>query len=153
MKNTGRHATATATITGMSSRSASSLTGSPSGATRAVRPRTLSRLNMFDPTALPTAMSRSPLTAATRDVASSGALVPSATTVSPITRSDTPSVVAISLAESTSQVEPSTRAPTPPTIMSTSTAGPGPESVPYSASYSARSSAPALRAPITVKAT
>ena len=51
-------------------------------------------LNMLLPTMLPTAMSRSPRSAAITDVATSGIPVPAATTVSAITSSLTPSEAA-----------------------------------------------------------
>lgn len=50
-------------------------------ATRPDRPRQPRMLKMFDPTTLPTAMSRSPLSAAVIEVATSGSEVPAATMV------------------------------------------------------------------------
>jgi hypothetical protein len=51
-------------------------------------------LKVLLPTTLPTAMSRSPLTAAITEVATSGIEVPAATMVRPITTSLTPSALA-----------------------------------------------------------
>src|SRR5690606_35293336 len=81
---------------------------SPSDASD-VKPSTDIRLKIFEPTTLPTAMSRSPRLAATTEVASSGSEVPMASTVRPIINSLTPSAVATDTAPSTSNCEPPTR--------------------------------------------
>ena len=70
---------------------------------------TPSRLNMLEPTTLPTAMSCSPRRAAATEAASSGRLVPSATSVSPTTSSLTPRSRAIQIAPQTSTRDPAKR--------------------------------------------
>ena len=62
-----------------------------SGHTTADRPATTSRLKMFEPTTLPTAISLAPWIAAVTLTASSGADVPKATMVRPTSKGDTPS--------------------------------------------------------------
>ena len=61
---------------------------------------------MFEPITLPTAISVSPLKAATTLVTSSGSDVPIATIVSPIRVSSIPNEVAISVAQSTTRSPP-----------------------------------------------
>ena len=58
------------------------------GLTIAVAPRIAKILKIFEPMALPMAISFSPLHVATTEAASSGSEVPIATTVNPITASD-----------------------------------------------------------------
>ena len=85
-------------------------------------PRQPRMLKVLLPITLPTAMSRSPRTAAVTEVATSGIDVPAAMIVRPMTRSLTPSARANATAASTSQFEPSTSSASPATISSTCTA-------------------------------
>ncbi len=98
-----------------------------------------STLKMLLPTTLPTAMSRSPRSAAVIDVATSGSDVPAATIVRLTVTSSTPAQRANATAPSTSQFEPITSiaspASTKPTF--TSTEDFAASAAPYSASYSA----------------
>src|SRR5690606_14293680 len=71
-KNKGRHATATAIMTGKSKLIALAETAKAVGDTRAAKPNTESRLKILLPTTLPTAISRSPLMAAIMEVATKG---------------------------------------------------------------------------------
>ncbi|MNG01939.1 hypothetical protein D3C84_849410 [compost metagenome] len=80
-------------------------TDSGDGAISAVTPSTPSRLNRLLPITLPTAISRSPRSAAINEVANSGRDVPMATMVRPMIRSDNPRSVA------TSTAAPSSRCP------------------------------------------
>ena len=113
MKNTGRQANATRTITGRSWVIASSPTGIPPGATIPVTPKTHIMLNRLLPTTFPTAMSRSPLSAATTLVATSGSEVPAATRVSPITSSEKPHWRASTTADPTNRSAPTTSKASP----------------------------------------
>ncbi len=83
MKNIGRQAKATAIITGISKLSAAGATVIPAGAISPQRPSTARILKILLPTTLPTAISRSPRTAATTEVATSGNEVPAAMRVRP----------------------------------------------------------------------
>ncbi len=76
-------------------------------------------LKVLLPTTLPTAMSRSPRSVATIDVATSGSEVPAATIVRPMTRSETPSARANPVAASTSQSAPRISSASPATTSST----------------------------------
>ena len=78
-------------------------------------------LNTLLPTTLPTAISRSPRSAATMEVAISGIEVPIATTVRPITRSLMPNTRATDTAASTSQSAPCTSNTRPTTIRASCT--------------------------------
>ncbi len=102
---------------GMSKLIAAGATGIPSGASSAVKPSTASKLKILLPTALPTAMSRSPRAPATADVASSGNDVPIAMMVSPMTSWLRPKASAMAVAPWTSHSEPLTRRYRPPKIM------------------------------------
>ena len=71
------------------------------------------------PTTLPTAMSRSPFSAAVTEVATSGIEVPAATMVSAITSSLTPAARAKATAASTSHFAPNTSSARPARTSST----------------------------------
>lgn len=71
-------------------------------------------LKMLEPMTFPTAMSFSPLNAATMEVASSGRLVPMATIVSPMTASETWNSLAISTEPLTKSLAPPMSNATPP---------------------------------------
>jgi hypothetical protein len=75
-------------------------------------------LKVLLPTTLPTAMSRSPFSAAVTEVATSGIEVPMATMVRPITTSLTPSALAKRHRGSHQPSEPPTSSARPPTIIS-----------------------------------
>ena len=85
------------------------------------RPTQPSRLKVLLPTTLPTAMSRSPFSAAARLVATSGMLVPAATMVRPMTRSLTPSALAKFTEACTRKSEPNTSAARPAPISASCT--------------------------------
>ena len=106
-------------MTNMSKFSTAGETLSPPGASTLDTPSTARMLKMLLPTILPMAMSRSPLTLAMTEVATSGSDVPAATTVRPTTNSLTPRCRAIVTAASTSQLEPCTSR-SRPTMMSAS---------------------------------
>ena len=91
VKKTGRHASATAIMTGRSKATSEGATASACGATSPERPSTPRMLNVLLPITLPTAISRSPRIVAMTEAATSGAEVPAATMVRPITSSETPS--------------------------------------------------------------
>ena len=78
---------------------------------------TSSRLEMLEPTTLPTAMSELPRKAATTLVTSSGRQVPSATTVMPMMRSEMPRALAISTELSTTKSAPNLSIAMPSTTM------------------------------------
>ena len=84
----------------------SSVLSITSGQTAADRPATISRLKMFEPTTLPTAISFAPRRAAVTLTASSGMDVPNATMVRPISSGDTPSLRASADAPATNLSAP-----------------------------------------------
>ena len=90
--------------------------------TSATPPKMKPRLNMLEPTTLPTEMSAWPRNAAFTVTANSGAEVPNATMVRPMTSSDIPSRLAKCAAPSTSQTAPHQSPRTVATIISMSSA-------------------------------
>ena len=85
----------------------------------ATSPRIIPRLNILDPTTLPTEIDNLPAKAADIETANSGADVPMATTVRPITNWESPNFFAIREADSTTQTAPPQRAKTVPIIIVT----------------------------------
>ena len=71
------------------------------GEKRAVHPRIISALNIFEPNTFPTAMSALPLMAEAKLTTISGVDVPIPTMVIPIMKSERPAFFAIALAPST----------------------------------------------------
>ena len=118
---TGRQATDTATITHRSKFMTAGAIVSPLELTRPAAPRQPRMLNVLLPIALPTAMSRSPRSAASTEVATSGSDVPAAMIVRPMIRSLTPSARANATELLTSHSEPSTSRPRPAAISSSCT--------------------------------
>ena len=110
----GKQATAIAIIMGKSKyKTASETLTPPVGETMAQMANTVKMLKILLPTTFPTAISLSPLMAATTEVANSGREVPAATMVRPIIQSLTPILRAISVALPTSHCDPKTKKPTP----------------------------------------
>ena len=101
----------------------SSVRSAASGHKIALTPATTSRLKMFDPTTLPTAISFAPSSAAVTLTASSGADVPNATIVSPMMSGDTPRRRARPDAPETNQSAPLTSRAKPATRQMTAKIG------------------------------
>jgi hypothetical protein len=106
----GRSTSAKASAT---SRSPSAPDGTDTARTLAVVPSTNSRLKMFEPTTLPTAMACETRSTPIREVTSSGRLVPTATTVRPIRVWEIPRAAARDEADPTVTMPPSTSAARP----------------------------------------
>ena len=101
----------------------SSVRSATSGHKIALTPATTSRLKMFDPTMLPTAISFAPSSAAVTLTASSGADVPKATMVRPMISGDTPRRRARPDAPETNQSAPLTSRAKPATRQMTAKIG------------------------------